>query len=392
MGELSRNLKVLQICTRYPPAPGGVERHVEEISNLLIKRGHTVHVLTSNLYNETPFIKMKDKNYNNMKVIRCNAYTFETPFHYPIFPMWVIYLLKNNEYDIYHGHSYGYFQMNILPFIKRILDKKVVFTAHYHPLWSTWGGTKRMNIRRHYDKIGMRMMNMMDIVIFHTEQEKDIMEKEGFRGKGVVIPAGINPNRYMHVDGKLFRKIYSIPKNKKIVLFVGRLAVNKGLTHLVKALSILKRDDVVSVFVGEDAGMKNEIIKMSKKLNLINKIIITGHIRDNKIFNSAYCAASVFVLPSEYEAFGLVLLEAMWHRLPCISSRVGGIPSIVVHGETGYLFDYGDVVSLAEYIDMVLSDKTLSRSIGDAAHERVSKYFTWEKIVEKLEKVYHTLF
>jgi glycosyltransferase involved in cell wall biosynthesis len=164
----------------------------------------------------------------------------------------------------------------------------------------------------------------------------------------------------------------------------------KGLLHLMesapKVLSEFK--DTTFVLVGEDEGLRSELMDRIKRTGIESQVVFTGHIRDENLFLSAFSACDVFVLPSEYEAFGLVLLEAGACEKPAIGTRVGGVPEVIEEGRTGLLVEYGDSKELATAIIDLLGDEPKRKEMGKAARERVRNNFTWPKIVDQLEKVY----
>jgi len=186
----------------------------------------------------------------------------------------------------------------------------------------------------------------------------------------------------------IFRERYNLSEN--VVLYAGRLASNKGLSHLIGAAPgvISQYPRTTFVFVGEDEGLKDSLFRKAKKLGISDSVIFTGHISDHNLFLSAYSACDVFVLPSEYEAFGLVLLEAGACEKPCVATRVGGVPEVIEEGKTGLLVDYGDTGSLASGISELLGDEDRRKQMGLAAREKVKRKYTWPKIVDQLENVY----
>ncbi len=185
-----------------------------------------------------------------------------------------------------------------------------------------------------------------------------------------------------------FREFYNI--NERFVLYVGRLASNKGLKHLIDAMPqiISQFKDTTLVMIGEDEGQRKMLEDKAKKLSIKDKVVFTGHITDDELFRSAYSACDVFVLPSEYEAFGLVLLEAMACEKPCVATNVGGVPEVLEEGKTGMLVEYGNSDKLAKVIIELLGDETKRKNMGRAGRERVKANFTWPKIVDQLERIY----
>ncbi|MDI6707973.1 MAG: glycosyltransferase family 4 protein, partial [Candidatus Thermoplasmatota archaeon] len=146
----------------------------------------------------------------------------------------------------------------------------------------------------------------------------------------------------------------------------------------------------VFIIAGEDMGVKKTIYAQAVKLNVQNNILFTGYIADEEMFHSAYSACDVFVLPSEYEAFGIVLLEAMACGKPCVATDVGGV-SEIVDEKTGVLVDYGDRDGLAHAIIDLLGSERKRNEMGMAGREKVRTRFTWDKTVDALEETYRSL-
>jgi glycosyltransferase involved in cell wall biosynthesis len=385
-------MKILQLCVRFPPAPGGAEDHVFHISSELKKRGHDVKVFTSDLYTEVPFKRIEDPNPNHkgIPVIRFKAYSFKGEMHYVFIPKMTKALLKEPT-DIIHTHSYGYFQSTIGAFAKIVTDKPLIITPHFHPQWSMWGGKRRKGLRKVYDRIlAKSSMNTPDLVICHTRNEKELLRQyEIPESKMRIIPAGVDFTRFEEIPSpNIFKEKYNI--QGKMVLYSGRLASNKGLLHLIESIpSVLSEyPHTTFVLVGEDEGLKKDLISRVRELGISNNVIFTGYIEDYDLFLSAYSACDIFVLPSEYEAFGIVLLEAAACEKPCIGTRVGGVPEVIVEGKTGLLVKYGDSKELAAAIIELLGDESKRKQMGKTARERVKNTYTWPKIVDQLESVY----
>ena len=381
-------MNILQLCIRFPPAPGGAETHVYEISKELMKRKHNVSVFTSDLYTETPFKRMKqwEDSVNGIPVRRFRGYSLGGEAHYVFMPSMVFPTLKENV-DILHTHSYGYFQTNVAAFAKKVKGIPLVFTPHFHPSWSSWGGRKRKMLRYFYDKMFSKpVFDAADVIICHSQHEIELMNINPEKAK--IIPAGVNFSLFdPPVDGNIFREKYNI--DNKLVLFSGRLATNKGLHVIVKAMPFVLKNfpKTIFVFVGEDHGVKASLLNLAEKLGVKKNVLFTGHIRDERMFLSAYSACDVFVLPSEYEAFGIVLLEAMASGKMCIATRVGGIPEVL--GDCGVLVDYNNANQLGNAVVDILGDEERRKILGKKGRERVKKQFTWGKIADRLEDVYN---
>lgn len=385
-------MKIDQLCVRFPPAPGGAETHVYSISRELSNRGHDVRVFTSDLYREIPPARLKSwpPMIDGIPVYRFKGYSLGGELHYVFIPGLIPAVLKE-ENNIVHAHSYGYFHVGVA-FLLRVLNgRPFVLTPHFHPEWSMWGGRKRRGMRRIYDRfIGREVLRKVDLVVGVSQHEIDLMKALGLDlSKVRLIPNGIDLKRFNPIpSGRLFRENFGV--KERIVLFTGRLASNKGLPFFLDAAKevLKKAKDVQFVLVGEDGGMREQLEEKARKIGIEKHVLITGHIVSDDLFLSAYGACDLFVLPSEYEAFGIVLLEAMACRKACVATRVGGVPEVVLDGETGVLVDYGDVNGLATTILELLENGERREAMGKKGRERVEEKFTWKRVVDELEKSY----
>jgi glycosyltransferase involved in cell wall biosynthesis len=385
-------MNILQLCIRFPPAPGGAENHVYHISRELRDRGHKITVFTSDLYTEVPFKRMRDSSseYQGLPVRRFRAYSLKGEMHYVFIPKMAKAVI-GEQTDVIHTHSYGYYQSTIGALTKNIRNRPMIITPHFHPQWSMWGGARRKRLRKVYDRtLARSTMDAFDYVICHTRKEKDLLSQYSIPEDRIrIIPAGVDFSRFENLPSPdIFRNKYDI--SGEFVFYAGRLASNKGLLNLMEgAPKVLSQyPETTFVLVGEDEGLKETLVKRAAELGISDSVIFTGHITDNDLFMSAFTACDVFVLPSEYEAFGLVLLEAGACEKPCVATKVGGVPEVIEDGRTGLLVDYGDVDSLANSISSLLGDEAKRKQMGKAARERVKKNFTWTKVVDQLEKVY----
>ena len=383
-------MNIIQGCVRYPPAPGGAETVVRAYSEGLLSKGHNVEVITTDLYTETPFVK-KDmpSEVSGVPVSRHSAYSISGEAHYVLAPGMVTSFLKKKA-DIIHTHSYGYFQNHAAWIKERFQSTPWVITPHFHPSWSMWGGAKRRTLRDFYDsKIGKSTMESADLITCVSNHEKEMLVKEiGINEDNIkIIFNGINWSDWKQLpDKEKFRKKY--PEiSDKFVIFAGRLATNKGIPDLIEAISLegSKRFDLV--IMGADMGLGKELDQLALSKNI--KMHRLGHV-DDEIYRSALSAAEVLVLPSEYEAFGIVLLEAAAAETPVVATKVGGIPEAMSEGKNGLLVEYKNPELLSKSIFSILDDDSLSSEMGSFGRE-FSKDFSWSKIVDNLEKEYQKL-
>ena len=380
-------MKILQGCVRYPPAPGGAETVVKAYSEGLRDLGHDVEVITTDLYTETPFVKKEmPSEVNGINVTRHKAYTVSGEAHYVLAPGMVQSFLSKKA-DIIHTHSYGYFQNHAGWIRERFQSTPWVITPHFHPSWSMWGGAKRKTLREFYDTvIGKGTMESADLITCVSKHERDMLVSEiGISEDNIkIIYNGINWNDWQILpDKNIFRKQYP-DISDKFVLFAGRLATNKGLSDLISAMVLVNQKSVDLVITGADMGLGKQLEKEALEKGV--RMHRLGHI-DDETYRSVLAAAEMLVLPSEYEAFGIVLLEAAAAETAVIGTNVGGIPEAMSPGNNGLIVEYNDVDNLSKSIATLLDDAKLCKEMGKAG--RVwAKNLSSESILKELEQEY----
>jgi glycosyltransferase involved in cell wall biosynthesis len=383
-------MDILQGCVRYPPAPGGAETVVKAYSEGLSGKGHNVEVITTDLYTETPFVKKQmPTEVSGISVSRHSAFTISGEAHYVLAPGMIKSFLSKKA-DVIHTHSYGYFQNHAGWIRERLQSTPWIITPHFHPSWSMWGGSKRRTLRDFYDsKIGKSTMEAADLITCVSNHEKEVLIKEiGLKDDNIkIIYNGIHWEDWKELpDKSIFRDKY--PQiSEKFVIFAGRLATNKGLTNLIEAMSLGDSDVFDLVIMGADMGLGKDLDALAISHNV--KMHRLGHV-DDVVYRSALAAAEVLVLPSEYEAFGIVLLEAAAAKTPVIGTRVGGIPEAMSENKNGLIVDYDNSLELSKAIFSILEDSNISKEMGDFGREFSSK-FSWTNIIDLIEKEYELL-
>lgn len=192
-----------------------------------------------------------------------------------------------------------------------------------------------------------------------------------------VFTIGAGPNISL-TEAHDARKEY----DQKTILFIGKDFYRKGGDTVIKAFYIASKEmkDIKLIIAGTDPihGVEGRNIEFT---GYIDKNTNEGR---RKIID-LYKRASVFVMPSVFEPFGIVFLEAMLFKLPCVGSDICAMPEIIDEGNTGFLIQPGDAEALAEKLIILLKDKTMLQQMGEKAFERVMTYYTWNNIVNKID-------
>lgn len=234
----------------------------------------------------------------------------------------------------------------------------------------------------------------VDRVICATEQEQDLISQlyAAAPDRVSVIPLGVDLDRFQPQDKEAARAELGL-EGQRIVLFVGRIEPLKGVDILINAAAMLDSDvDCSVLIVGGDEASDGELAQLrdlTKEQGIENRVAFVGAIDRDKL-PLYYNAADVCVVPSHYESFGLVAVEAMASGVPVVASRVGGLTGTVKDGETGYLVPWLCPEPFAERIELLLDNEPLRRNLGESAREAVGLY-RWENVSERILEVYDEL-
>jgi glycosyltransferase involved in cell wall biosynthesis len=180
-----------------------------------------------------------------------------------------------------------------------------------------------------------------------------------------------------------------IENEGEIIITVGRLHAQKGHCYLLQAIAKAEKKvpKIKLIIIGEGEE-ENNLKNLVKSLDLTDKIIFAGLRGDvEKIFP----IAELFILPSLWEGMPNVILEAMAAGKPVVATKVGGVPEVVVHGETGILVPPEDSNALTSAIIDLLRDKLKAKMMGQAGRMRIEEHFTISKTIEKTEYLYRKL-
>ena len=248
-----------------------------------------------------------------------------------------------------------------------------------------------------------RVIQRADRLIVATEAEKAQLQwlYKADLHKMTIIPPGVDVSHFYPIPKDEARQFIGLEAHQRMVLFVGRIEPLKGVDTLLRAMSCLKFQSVLhpvylAIIGGEpDADpdeMTAEMVRLQQlcdDLCMGQTVIFLGK-RAQDTLPYYYSAAEVLVMPSFYESFGMVALEAMACGTPVIASQVGGLAFLVRDGETGYHVPEGDPSALCDKLTLLLSDRELRERMGKCAAEYAQGY-NWEKIAAQIVGVYEGL-
>ena len=373
-------MKILQITSSFYPIIGGQEKVVLETAKGFVRNGHDVTILTTDLFCEDKDLP-SEEIMEGVKVVRLkNKYSLKGYGYSSGAIKW----LKENgkNYDIAHSHGYNRFLSEYALFYFR---KKIptVFSAHgfIHT-------KKNYFFKILHDLTIGKFVRYADKCTALTELDYNGYSSLGVSKERIIdLPNGVDVKKYDHPNKK---HIASLKKkfglNGRTLLYTGRIHKSKGLNYVLEAIKDL---DCKFLIVGQDAGYKEELVKLSKELGVEDKVVFAGCLPDDE-FIASYYASDIFVLFSEWEGFGIVAIEAMASGKPLVVSDRGSLPFVVEDGKTGYVVPFENVDALKDKLILLLDDPKKRKSMGGAGKNN-SKQYSWDSIITVLSKVYESL-
>jgi D-inositol-3-phosphate glycosyltransferase len=219
--------------------------------------------------------------------------------------------------------------------------------------------------------------------------------------KVTIIPPGVDTSHFYPIPADEARQFIGLAPDDRMILFVGRIEPLKGVATLIQAVACLRlknlKEPVHLAVIGGDPeavpdAISEEMIRLQKLCDdlTVGKMVVFLGKRGQDTLPYYYSAAEVVVMPSHYESFGMVALEAMACGTPVIASQVGGLAFLVQDGMTGYTVPADDDFALCEKLTAILGDDSLRYQMGRNAAEYAQKY-KWEKIAPQIVEVYTDL-
>ncbi len=216
-----------------------------------------------------------------------------------------------------------------------------------------------------------------------------------------IIPPGIDPCHFYPIPTDEAKEFIGIPKDDRMILFVGRIEPLKGVATLIRAVSCLRIQEMekpayLAIIGGDPNVSPTEMTAEMTRLQSLCDDLCMKHMvvflgkRGQDTLPYYYSAAEVLVMPSHYESFGMVALEAMACGTPVIASQVGGLAFLVQDGITGFHVPDGDHSALCEKLTTLIADHDLRRQMGENAF-RYAREYAWESIAGHIINLYQSL-
>jgi glycosyltransferase involved in cell wall biosynthesis len=382
-------VKIVHVTLRFD-APGGVETNVREITRRLRAAGDDVQVFASDLYDEAGW----DRRSNYAPVVD-GVPVRRFPVRKRLVPgltmpmmVGLIDALADSGADIIHAHSHRYGHVLESAAAAERCGIPLVVSTHYHPARREEPPIKKGLLRVQDVGFGMTAYRVAARLVVESELESTLVREFAPADRVRIVPPGIDLAAWGDAAAD---RAAAPPLPADYFLFVGRVAPNKGLPTLLDALAQLRppaRRPLV--IMGRDWGERAALEERARSLGLAGSVVWLGHVESERAYRGVVRGATALVLPSEWEAYGLVLLEAMAARTPVVASTVGALPEVVDQGAAGRLVPYGDSGTLAAALEAVVSDAPATARMVEAGARRAAG-FDWSVSADRHRALYREL-
>jgi len=406
-------MKILNIIQRYSPAIGGSEKWCEDVSKYISSRGCIVKVLTADIYNIEEFYLLPDPNKTAVRLGRLEydgAITimrspivrlrrihhqlfgnplvkntiFDIFLHSPFSPLLFLDIIRETrKSDIVHLHTLPYSHNLIGFFFAKLFKKKIVVTPYFH-----------IGHPEYEREVFYRLMRNCDAVLTLSDFEKRYFVNKGIRADRIFnIGSSIDIEQYdksADLQGykeKIFEKYNIIEGKTKVIIFIGVSHETKGIQHLIPAVLELRKEgeDIRLFLVG---ARTHKFENYYNNLTLLDKLTVVdfGEVPHKEKVDLLHLS-DLLVLPSEFESFGIVFLEAWNCNKPVIGTENGPMPEII--GAGGLVCRYADIRDLKEKIRKILHDRSLGVRLAEAGNKKLMENYTPQKVGTKVLDVYN---
>ena len=393
-------MKVLMVSWEYPPVViGGLGRHVHHLSTALAAAGHEVVVLSRRPSGTDPSTHPSSDEMNeDVRVVAAAQDPHEFTFGKDMMA-WTLAMghamvrtglsLKKKRSgrpwrpDVVHAHDWLVAHPAVA--LSEFYDVPMVSTIHATEA-GRHSGWVSGSLSRQVHAVESWLVRESDSLITCSASMRD--EITELFGPGLaevtVIRNGIDAARWPFAE----RRHHGVAGGPPELLFVGRLEYEKGVHDAIAALPRIRRAHPgATLTIAGDGTQQDWLVEQARKHRVLKATRFVGRL-DHAELLAALHRADAAVLPSHYEPFGLVALEAAAAGTPLVTSNIGGLGEAVINGETGMSCPPRDVAQLAEAVGAVLDDPAAAQRRARAARERLTSDFDWHTVADETAQVY----
>jgi len=360
------------------PTYGGSGVVAAELGKALAARGHRIHFISYAM----PFrLDGFSDNIIYHEVEISNYPLFDFPLYTPALASKIVEVAQFEKLDLIHAH-YAIPHAISAYLAKQILGQnkiKIITTLHGTDitlvgLEPSYLSVMKFSIEQS-DGVTAVSRFLKEKTLINYQINKDIR----------VIPNFVDTNKYKRLESTDICS-HLAPRGEKILIHVSNFRPLKRVHDVIRVFNLVRQKIPSKLILVGDGPDRSSCEQLARELNIFDEVKFLGKQVELVPLLSA---ADLFIIPSQSESFGLSALEAMACELPVIASSVGGLPELVVHGETGYIAEIGDIERMAKYAIDLLSNGVKYKMFAAESRRRAAEMFNKKKIVDEYEQYYN---
>ncbi|MCR4416193.1 MAG: N-acetyl-alpha-D-glucosaminyl L-malate synthase BshA [Ignavibacteria bacterium] len=370
----------MNIAITCYPTYGGSGVVATELGKALAEKGHKVHFISYGIPMRLDRLK---ENIFYHEVEMSNYPLFEFPLYSLALASKMIEVCEYEMIDLFHVHY------AIPHSVSAYLAKQIALENGYNKIKiiTTLHGTD-------ITLVGLEP-SFLPLVKFSIEKSDGVTAVSKFlRDKTLtnyqinkeieVIPNFVDTEIYKPKENCVFKSHFA-PNGEKVLVHISNFRPVKRVPDVIRIFHLVKQKVPSKLILAGDGPDRSECEKLVRELNLKNDVYFLGK---QEAVVDILNAGDIFIMPSQSESFGLSALEAMACGLPTVTTSIGGLPELVVHNETGYIAEIGDVERMAKYTIDLLTNSNKYKKFSENARKRAVEFFNKEKIVNLYEEFY----
>lgn len=377
---MPEGLRIAIFSDSVLPVLNGVSVSVSALVHELRNQGHSVHVFAPRY----PRHSEQDSNTYRFRAVE-TPWTKGFPIAYPPF-LRMLRKFRRHEFDIIHTHTIG-----VLGFVglRWSQSHSIPIVSTYHTLYDRYAHYAPRLVPRRYMRFKIAKhtnfyYNSVDHVITPSEASLRWLRRHSVTTPVTVVPTGAKPRTFM--DRSEVRQSLGIPPEQKIMLWVGRLAIEKNMETLFEMAAVaFSQDPQLRLWLVGDGPYRSECHALARRFEIGDRVRFVGFVPHDEVARY-YSASDIFVFSSMTETQGLVVQEAMTYGLPAICVGGGGASANIEHGVNGYIVKNEARIFAETVLDALYDDERYA-SLSDHAARSVRRNGTPE-MCEKIVAVY----
>jgi len=380
MQESNNKIKVGYVIQRFHPFKGGAEQNMYALATRMAKQGNDVTVVTTNVRFRSEKLP-KSEVHNGIKIVR--NWALNEQLYAGFYPGLLPYLLKN-QFDVIHSSGIGFLWREVSLIIKKLVSRKTKFVVTPHGPFMAVNNTEgfRGFAKKAYTFV-LRLFIpwLYDVVIAINPKQIEWMTKEyGISpNKIFVLPNGIDAS---YLEEAIHEHT---PEEKTVITYLNRHEWYKGIHNVIEAIHNIKERNLTDKrfefwIMGRAGNYTPKLTEMVDEYNLQDYVKFVFSPSDEERDRIFYEESQINILPSNWEATGITLVEAMAKGNILITTFQNEVAEIIIkQGENGYIYNYTDIEKLTEILSDLINDFELRQEIR-RNNIVAAKDFTWEAI------------